>query len=128
MRRRVAAVALVVPDYDEAIAFYVDKLGFRLTQDLAQGGEKRWVTVAPGDEGTEILLARAVGREQIAAIGKQTGGRVGFFLSTDDFAQDHAMMLAKGIFFEEEPRHEPYGTVAVFRDPWGNRWDLLEYA
>lgn len=122
----VGLFALVVPDYDEAIAFYVGTLGFVLIEDTPQPG-KRWVVVAPSKEAqTHILLARAVGASQEAAIGNQTGGRVGFFLETDDFARDHSRMLSAGIFFEEEPRHEPYGSVAVFQDPFGNRWDLLE--
>ncbi len=121
--RRIATVALVVPDYDAAIAFYVGRLGFRLLEDIAQGA-KRWVRVAPED-GTALLLARAEGPAQAAAVGNQTGGRVGFFLHTDDFARDHAAMLAAGVAFEEAPRHEPYGTVAVWRDPFGNRWDLI---
>jgi catechol 2,3-dioxygenase-like lactoylglutathione lyase family enzyme len=121
--RRIATVALVVPDYDAAIAFYVGVLGFRLLEDIPQG-PKRWVRVAP-EGGTTLLLARAEGPEQAAAIGNQTGGRVGFFLETSDFARDYAAMLASGVVFEEEPRQEPYGTVAVWRDPFGNRWDLI---
>ncbi len=127
MSRRISAVALIVPDYDEGIAFYVGTLGFSLLEDSDQGGGKRWVLVAP-ENGTALLLARAVGDRQQAAIGNQTGGRVGFFLETDDFARDHAAMVANGVQFEEEPRHEAYGTVAVFQDPWGNRWDLIQFA
>jgi catechol 2,3-dioxygenase-like lactoylglutathione lyase family enzyme len=123
---RIALVALVVPDYDAAIAFYVGQLGFRLTEDIDQGA-KRWVTVEPPAGGCRLLLARAAGPEQQAAIGNQTGGRVGFFLETRDFARDHAAMQAAGVTFEEAPRQEPYGTVAVWRDPFGNRWDLIEY-
>lgn len=124
----VAAVTLVVPDYDDAIAFYVDRLGFDLICDIPQDG-KRWVLVAPpGATECRLLLARAVTDDQRAAIGNQTGGRVGFFLTTDDFARDHAAMLAAGVTFEETPRTEPYGTVAVWRDPFGNRWDLLQPA
>lgn len=123
--RRLSAVALVVPDYDEAIDFYVGKLGFTLLTDEDQGGGKRWVTVSPGD-GTALLLAKAKGPKQKAAIGNQTGGRVGFFLQTDDFNRDYAEMKAKGVAFEEAPRREAYGSVAVWRDPFGNRWDLLE--
>lgn len=119
-------IAIVVSDYDAGIAFYVDKMGFDLVQDEDQGGGKRWVVVRPhGGVGSDILLAQAKGAEQEAAIGNQTGGRVGFFLKTSDFATDHARMLANGVVFEEEPRHEIYGSVAVFRDPFGNRWDLL---
>ncbi len=124
--RRISAVSLVVPDYDAAIAFYVGQMGFELLSDEDQGRGKRWVTVAPPGGGTALLLAKAVGNRQVAAIGDQTGGRVGFILETDDFARDHAAMWAAGVAFEEEPRQEPYGTVAVWRDPFGNRWDLLE--
>lgn len=118
-------VSLIVPDYDEAIAFYCGKLGFRLIEDLDQG-TKRWVTVQPPGGGTRIVLAQAEGQEQTAAIGKQGAGRVWLFLQTDDFARDHAAMLASGIVFEEAPRREPYGTVAVWRDDFGNRWDLIQ--
>lgn len=121
---RIAALALVVPDYDAAIAFYVGILGFRLVEDIDQG-RKRWVTIEPSGGGTRLVLARAEGPEQTAAIGNQAGGRVFLFLSTDDFARAHAAMLASGVTFEEAPRHEPYGTVAVWRDPFGNRWDLI---
>ncbi|MBI1493887.1 VOC family protein [Halocynthiibacter styelae] len=119
-------IAIVVPDYDAGIAFYVDKMGFDLVQDEDQGEGKRWVVVRPhGGVGSDILLAQAKGADQEAAIGNQTGGRVGFFLKTSDFATDHARMLENGVTFEEDPRHEIYGSVAVFRDPFGNRWDLL---
>lgn len=121
---RIAAVALVVPDYDAAIAFYVGALGFRLAEDIPQG-DKRWVTVEPPGGGCRLVLARAASPGQAAAVGNQTGGRVGFFLETDDFARDHAAMLAAGVVFEEAPRHESYGSVAVWRDPFGNRWDLI---
>jgi catechol 2,3-dioxygenase-like lactoylglutathione lyase family enzyme len=123
---RIAAVALLVEDYDAAIDFYVGRLGFRLLEDTDLGGGKRWVAVAPPGGGVTLLLARAVGPEQRARIGDQTGGRVGFFLETDDFARDHAACLARGVRFLEAPRHEPYGTVAVFADLYGNRWDLIE--
>jgi catechol 2,3-dioxygenase-like lactoylglutathione lyase family enzyme len=123
----IAAVALVVPDYDAAIRFFVDVLGFRLTEDIPQG-RKRWVTVEPAGGGARLLLAQAEGATQTAAIGDQAGGRVWLFLHTDDFARDHARMQAAGVIFEETPRHEPYGTVAVWRDPWGNRWDLIQPA
>ncbi|MFI6458288.1 VOC family protein [Streptosporangium amethystogenes] len=114
-------------DYDEAIAFYVDLLGFELLQDTPQGAGRRWVTVRPrGARETALLLARADGPEQEARVGDQTGGRVGLFLHTDDFVRDHERMLAAGVTFEETPRHEPYGTVAAFRDLYGNRWDLLQ--
>jgi len=125
--QRISLFALVVPDYDDAIRFYCDKVGFQLVEDTDLGEDKRWVIVAPKGAETRILLARAATPAQSAAIGAQTGGRVGFFLETDDFARDHAAMQAKGIHFEETPRQEPYGTVAVWRDPYGNRWDLLEF-
>jgi catechol 2,3-dioxygenase-like lactoylglutathione lyase family enzyme len=121
---RISAVALVVPDYDAAIAFYVGKLGFTLTADIDQG-RKRWVTVQPPGGGAELVLARAEGAAQQAVIGAQAGGRVFLFLRTDDFARDHAAMIAAGVRFEESPRHEPYGSVAVWCDPFGNRWDLI---
>lgn len=124
MASRISALALVVPDYDAAIAFYVGKLGFRLTEDIDQG-RKRWVTVEPPGGGTRLVLARAEGPAQEASIGNQAGGRVFLFLQTDDFARDHAAMMAAGVTFEEAPRHEPYGSVAVWRDPFGNRWDLI---
>ncbi len=124
--RRIATVALVVPDYDAALTFYVGKLGFDLLEDVDQG-TKRWVRVAPPGGGAALLLARAEGEAQAAAIGNQTGGRVFLFLDTDDFARDHAAMTAAGVEFEEDLRHEPYGTVAVWRDPFGNRWDLIEH-
>lgn len=119
------AVALLVPDYDAGITFYVDQVGFDLVEDSDQGDGKRWVLVRPPGGQTSLLLARTVGSQR-AAIGQQFGGRVGLFLQTDDFARDHARLVAAGVTFEEAPRHEPYGTVAVWRDPWGNRWDLLE--
>lgn len=122
------AVTLVVPDYDTAIAFYVTKLGFDLVQDIALAEEKRWVEVRPpGATHGSLILAKANDTQQSAAIGNQTGGRVGFFLVTDNFSRDHTVMLANGVVFEEPPRHEPYGTVAVWRDPFGNRWDLIEW-
>lgn len=127
MARALHAVTLVVPDYDAAIAFYVGALGFELCQDINLGGGKRWVRVAAQRGGTSLLLAQAVSPEQAAAIGNQTGGRVGFFLETDDFDRDHDAMQAAGVAFEEAPRHEPYGTVAVWRDPFGNRWDLIQF-
>ena len=127
MTQTIAAFSLVVPDYDTAIEFYVGTLGFDLVADIPMGA-KRWVAVRPDSGGTQIILARADGPDQQAAIGNQTGGRVGFFLQTDDFARDHAGMMAKGVQFEEAPRNEPYGKVAIWRDPFGNRWDLIEYA
>jgi catechol 2,3-dioxygenase-like lactoylglutathione lyase family enzyme len=123
---RLSGVALIVPDYDSAIAFFVTTLGFRLTADLDQG-HKRWVTVEPPGGGCRLILARAEGPDQQAAIGAQGAGRVWLFLETDDFVRDHARMAAHGVIFEEAPRIEPYGIVAVWRDPFGNRWDLIEH-
>ena len=120
---RLAAVALLVPDYDEAIAFFTGTLGFRLAADEPQGA-KRWVVVEPPGGGSSLVLA-VPGGEDRSAIGRQAGGRVGFFLHVDDFDAARARMIAAGVRFEEEPRSEPYGRVAVWRDPWGNRWDLL---
>ncbi|WP_417824477.1 VOC family protein [Thalassospira lucentensis] len=118
---------LVVRDYDDAIAFYTGKVGFELVEDTDLGDGKRWVIVAPnGATETRVLLAKAKGERQTCIIGDQTGGRVGFFLNTDDFARDHARMTEAGVRFLEAPRHEPYGTVAVFEDLYGNKWDLLE--
>jgi predicted enzyme related to lactoylglutathione lyase len=124
---RLSTVALVIPDYDAAIAFFVGGLGWRLLQDVPQGA-KRWVRVAPAGGGVALLLARAEGDRQAAAIGNQCGGRVFLFLETQDFAADAARIIAAGGTFEESPRTEPYGTVAVWCDPWGNRWDLIEPA
>lgn len=124
--RRIGAVTFLVRDYDEAIAWFRDALGFRLVEDTPLGDSKRWVLVAPGEGATPLLLAEASTVEQRARVGDQTGGRVGFFLHTDDFARDHARMTAAGVRFREEPRHEAYGTVAVFEDLWGNLWDLIE--
>ncbi len=126
MSQSITALALVVPDYDAAIRFYVDVMGFDLAEDIDQG-RKRWVRVAPpGGNGASLILARAETRQQNRRIGDQAGGRVFLFLETDDFDRDHARMLAAGVHFEEDPRQEPYGKVAVWRDPFGNRWDLLE--
>ncbi|MGB2199975.1 MAG: VOC family protein [Pseudooceanicola atlanticus] len=126
MNATLHAVAIVVPGYEAGLEFFVGRLGFDLVEDTDMGGGKRWVLVRPSGGGTQLLLARAVNDEQRAAIGRQTGGRVGFFLNTEDFDADHARMLAAGVAFEETPRDEPYGRVAVFRDPFGNRWDLLQ--
>ncbi|MFC3550815.1 VOC family protein [Lysobacter cavernae] len=127
MTQSIAGFTLVVADYDEAIAYYTRALGFELLEDSDRGAGKRWVRVAPaGGHGTALLLARAANDAQRARIGDQTGGRVGFFLHTDDFHRDHAAMRARGVQFVEEPREEPYGIVAVFEDLYGNRWDLLE--
>ena len=125
MRQRLGAVALIVPDYQAGLDFYVGKLGFNLIEDVDQG-RKRWITVAPPGGGCALVLARADSEAQRAAIGAQGAGRVWLFLETLDFARDHAAMLAAGVVFEEAPRHEDYGIVAVWRDPFGNRWDLLQ--
>ncbi|WP_291839681.1 VOC family protein [Brevundimonas sp.] len=124
---RLGAVSLLVRDYDEAIAFYVGKLGFDLTADIDQG-RKRWVTVTPKGGDTDLVLAKATTPEQVARIGDQAGGRVWLFLETDDFARDHAAWTAASVVFREAPRHEPYGVVAVFEDLYGNAWDLIEPA
>lgn len=126
MSMRIGLVSLVVRDYDHAIAFYRDRLGFALVEDTDLGGGKRWVVVAPPGGGTALLLAKAEGAAQAARIGDQTGGRVGFFLMTDDFERDHAAFGAAGVRFLEAPRSEAYGTVAVFEDLYGNKWDLIE--
>ncbi|MFJ5269535.1 VOC family protein [Streptomyces sp. NPDC088358] len=128
--RRIALVTLVVDDYDEAIRFYTEALGFRLAEDESRPDGSRWVVVEPGTEGagSGLLLARAKNESQGARVGDQTGGRVGFFLHTDDFARDHARMRAAGVTFLEEPRREAYGSVVVFQDLYGNRWDLLQPA
>ena len=127
MSQSIARVALVVRDYDEAIAFYTGPLGFRLVEDTRLSDSKRWVVVAPrGSGGTSLVLAQAATPSQRGRIGDQTGGRVGFFLHTDDFVRDHGAMKSRGVRFVEEPRTEPYGTVAIFEDLYGNRWDLLE--
>jgi catechol 2,3-dioxygenase-like lactoylglutathione lyase family enzyme len=126
MIQAIAAVALVVPDYEAAIDFYVRVMGFDLAEDLDQG-RKRWVRVSPkGGHGASLILARAEGKTQSTAIGNQAGTRVFLFLETDDFDRDHTNMLAAGVEFEEAPRDEIYGKVAVWRDSFGNRWDLLE--
>ncbi len=125
--RRLSLVALLVRDYDEAIDFYTQKLGFRLAEDTPLGDDKRWVVVTPErQDSAALLLARAADAEQETAIGRQAGGRVFLFLETDDFARDHRDMLEKGVVFLEEPRHEAYGVVAVFKDLYGNPWDLIE--
>jgi catechol 2,3-dioxygenase-like lactoylglutathione lyase family enzyme len=125
MSLTISAATLVVDDYDRAIGFYRDVLGLELIADTPLGGGKRWVLVG-GAGGARLLLARADGAEQAAAIGNQTGGRVGFFLETDDFERDHARLVAAGVSFLEPPRREAYGSVAVFVDVYGNKWDLIE--
>ncbi|APG47422.1 VOC family protein [Phaeobacter porticola] len=122
------AFTLVVADYDAAIDFYCGTLGWQLAEDLDQG-HKRWVRILPpGASEGSLVLAQASSDAQRRIIGNQFGGRVGLFLATDDFARDHATMLAAGVTFDEAPRHELYGIVAVWRDPFGNRWDLLQLA
>jgi catechol 2,3-dioxygenase-like lactoylglutathione lyase family enzyme len=125
MAASVAMVTLLVDDYERGIAFYRDAMGLQLVENTDLGGGKRWVVLS-GPQGGRLLLAKAVGEPQQAAIGSQAGGRVGFFMETDDFAGDHAAFIAKGVTFREAPRYEPYGTVAVFEDPFGNAWDLIE--
>ena len=129
MTNTLAAVTFLVRDYDEAIAFFTEKLGFELAEDSPLGEGKRWVVVAPpGSAGTKLLLAKAVTPEQIARIGDQAGGRVFLFLHTDDFLRDYEAMRSRGVRFLEAPRQEAYGTVAVFEDLYGNKWDLLQPA
>jgi catechol 2,3-dioxygenase-like lactoylglutathione lyase family enzyme len=123
---QLALITLVVRDYDEAIAYYCGLMGFSLIEDTAQSPDKRWVVVSPGEGGANLLLSKAVDEAQRAAIGAQTGGRVAFFLTTDDFDADYARLKKAGVEFLETPRSEPYGKVAVFRDLYGNKWDLLE--
>ncbi len=125
--QRLALAALLVRDYDEAIAFYVTKVGFDLIENTDMGGGKRWVVVRPPGSDGALLLAKALG-DQAARVGDQAGGRVFLFLHTDDFAADHARMTTAGVRFLEAPRHEPYGSVAVFEDLYGNRWDLIQPA
>ena len=124
-RRSVGAVTILVPDYEGAIDYYVNTLGFALVEDSRLSDEKRWVVVSPG-AGTCLLLAKAKSERQIAAIGNQSGGRVFLFLTTDDFWRDYRTYVSRGVEYREEPRHEEYGTVAVFSDKYGNRWDLVE--
>ena len=127
MPQNLAHVALVVRDYDEAIAYFTGALGFELREDSDLGGGKRWVVVAPRDSrGTSLLLARAATAEQETRIGNQAGGRVFLFLRTDDFWRDYRAMKAKGVHFLEEPREEEYATVVIFQDLCGNKWDLLQ--
>ena len=131
MPQTLGLIALVVRDYDEAIAFFTEKLGFKLIEDSVStdrlGRDKRWVLIAPaGSAGTRLLLARASTPEEESRIGNQTGGRVFLFLHTDDFWRDYDAMIARGVKFVREPKEEPYGTVAVFEDLYGNRWDLLQ--
>ena len=127
MSQSIATVTLVVADYDRAIAFYRDAVGFTLFADTDMGHGRRWVVVGPADgKGARLLLAKADGAEQEFAVGNQTGGRVSLFLETDDFAADYAAMVRRGVYFREPPRHEIYGSVAVFEDLYGNAWDLIQ--
>jgi catechol 2,3-dioxygenase-like lactoylglutathione lyase family enzyme len=127
MPQSIAHVTFLVRDYDEALSYFVDLLGFRVVQDRALPGGKRWLIVSPpGGSGPALLLARAATPEQLQSVGKQAGGRVFLFLHTDDFWRDYRLMLAANVKFLEAPRQEPYGTVAVFEDLYGNKWDLLQ--
>ncbi len=126
MSMHISSFALLVSDYDQAIAYYTEKLGFELREDSPRENGKRWVLVAPPSAQTSILLAKAATDSQSPFVGNQTGGRVGFFLHTDDFNRDHALFIERGVHFCEAPRHEAYGSVAVFEDLYGNRWDLLQ--
>ena len=119
-------ITIVVDDYDRAISHYVDDLGFTLIEDTALDAEKRWVIVAPGKSGGKILLAKANNSEQVAAIGRSTGGRVGFFLYTTNFDDIYKIYLSRGVEFVEKPRQESFGLVVVFKDLYGNKWDLIE--
>lgn len=122
----VSAITLTVPDYDQAIDFYVGVLGFALLEDTKLSETKRWVKVAPKGAQTALLIAQAEGPAQIAAVGNQNGGRVSFFLQTDDFKETYEAMKTAGVTFMEKPRHESYGHVVVFSDPFGNLWDLIQ--
>lgn len=127
MKQHLAHIALLVHDYDEAIAFYTQKLQFTLLEDTEMAPGKRWVVVAPpGSKGCDILLAKAEGGEQKSRVGNQTGGRVFLFLYTDDIRRDYENLLSKGVEIVREPKKEPYGTVLVFADLYGNLWDLIE--
>jgi putative peptidoglycan lipid II flippase len=129
MVKSLSAITLLVPSYDEGLAFFVGELGFTVQEDVPLGAEKRWVAVSPsGGAGAAIVLAAPGDERQRERIGDQTGGRVGYFLLTDDFQTDYAAMRARGVTFLETPRSERYGTVAVFVDPWGGKWDLLQPA
>jgi catechol 2,3-dioxygenase-like lactoylglutathione lyase family enzyme len=126
VRREIACVSLLVRDYDEAIGFYTGALGFRVAEDAPRGHGGRWVVLAPpGPGGCHLLLAKAKNAQEAAAVGRQAGGRVFLFLHTDDFERDHREMISRGVRFNEDPRREEYGTVAVFEDLYGNTWDLI---
>ena len=127
MTQTLGYIALMVRDYDEALAFFVPSLGFKVIEDTVLSKNQRWVLVRPPhSEGTSLLLAKAITPEQAERIGNQTGGRVFLFLHTDNFWRDYREMMARGVRFREAPREEPYGTVAVFEDLYGNKWDLLQ--
>lgn len=127
MAQEIGYVAVVVRDYDEALTYFINVLGFELIENMSLEHEKRWVLIAPpGSQGTCLLLTRAVTPEQASRVGNQTGGRVFLFLHSDDFWRDYHAMKRRGVKFQEIPREEPYGTVAVFEDIYGNRWDLLQ--
>lgn len=131
MPQTIGYISLLVRDYDEAIRFYTEVLGFDLIEDSAStdraGQEKRWVLVSPpGSQGTKLLLAKASSPEELSRVGNQTGGRVFLFLHTDAFHRDYRLYLSRGVKFVREPKEESYGTVAVFEDLYGNKWDLLE--
>ena len=129
MLQSLAAIAFLVPSYDEGVRFFRDGLGFEVVEDTDLGQGKRWIVVAPpGGRGATLILAVPADRRQRARIGDQTGGRVGYFLLTDDFLADYEVLRSRGVRFLEEPRSERYGRVAVFVDPWGGKWDLLEPA
>lgn len=128
MNQKLAHIALVVKDYDEAIDFFINKLDFKLIEDTVQSETKRWVIISPnGENSCQILLAKGVGEEQNSRIGNQTGGRVFLFLQTDDFWRDYENYTKKGIKFIRNPSEESYGIVAVFEDLYGNLWDLIQY-
>lgn len=127
MKQKIGLVALVVPSYEAGLLFFVNGLGFEVVEDRDEG-HKRWIVVRPAGAETGLVLARAVNADQEAAIGNQVGGRVGFFLQTDDFDRDHDKIRGAGGQFEEHPRNKSYGKVAVFSDPFGNRWDLIQPA
>ena len=124
---RLSALSLIVPDYEVGLAFYRDVMGFQVTEDIDQG-HKRWIKLTPQGGGPSFILARADNDTQRQAIGAQGGGRVWLFLESFDFEHDHQRLKSAGVHFEEAPRHETYGTVAVFQDPFGNRWDLIQHA
>ncbi|WP_119007907.1 VOC family protein [Vibrio superstes] len=127
VHQQIGSIALVVENYDDAIEFYTQKLQFKLIEDTDLGDGKRWVQVSPpNSNGTNLLLAQASKKEQLQAVGNQTGGRVFLFLHTNDFWRDYQLMKDRGVTFNEQPREEVYGTVVVFQDLYGNKWDLLE--